>query len=245
MHSHEIETPGVYRLSSSAVRRLLLRQSAWTPDSLLYTLVLGFGIGLLGRAPFLPMLIVLAVFSILHLRAFRSLPQLKEQWRDFEVILEPDRIFAWRRGAVECTIGQSEIRKVVEQPIHGLWIHSRDRHKHIWAPSLLTGYSLLRATLSEWTPIERKGSWQLWNYLGMPTGVAIFAATLLVRSRYVFFPLLAFLGFYLLRLARISIKSWTRSNWPSGAMKDPIWIPAIPFMMLALLAVKLVWILYR
>lgn len=216
-----------------------------TPDSLLYTLLLGFGIGLLGQAPFLPLVIVLAVLSILHLRSFRNLSRCKDEWRDFEVILEPERIFAWRRGAVECTIGQSEIRKVVERPIHGLWIHSHDSRKRIWAPSLLTGYKLLRATLAEWTPIERKGSWQLWNYLGMPTGVAIFAATLLVRSRYVFFPLLVFLGFYLLRLARISIKSWTRRGWPAGAMKDPIWIPAIPFVMLALLVVKSIWILYK
>ena len=237
----------MYRLSSSAVRRLLLRQSMMTPDSLLYTLLLGFGIGLLGQAPFLPLVIVLAVLSILHIRSFRNLPQWKDEWRDFEVILEPDRVFAWRHGAVECTIGLSEIRKVVEQPIHGLRIHSHDRHKQIWAPSLLTGYKLLRATLAEWTPIERRGSWQLWNYLGLPTGVAIFATTLLVRSRYVFFPLLVFVGFYLLRLARISIKSWSRRSWPAAvaAIEDPLWIPAIPFVMLALLAVKSVWILYK
>jgi hypothetical protein len=36
----------------------------------------------------------------------------------------------------------------------------------------------------------------------MPTGVAIFASTLLVRSLG-FLPLLVFLGFYLLRLADI------------------------------------------
>jgi hypothetical protein len=243
MQSHQPETPGVYRLSDSGVRRLLVRQSAMTPDSLAYTLVLGFGIGLLGQAPFWPLFIVYAIFTLLHFRAIMNFSQMKDQWRDFEIILEPDRIFSWRRGAVECTISYSEIRKIVEQPIHGLLVCAQDRHKQIQVPSLVIGYPQLRATLEEWAPIVRKGSWQLWVYLGMPACVAIYASTLLVRSRYVFYPLLAFVGFFLLRLAGISIKSWKRRHWPSGIIKDPIWIPAIPFVMLAALVVKLVWML--
>jgi|GEM_PF-5368715 len=77
----------------------------------------------------------------------------------------------------------------------------------------------------------------------MPATVAIYASALLVRSRYVFFPLLVFCGFYVLRFARISIKSWSRKNLPPGVVEDPIWIPAIPFALLALLVLKLVWIL--
>jgi len=243
MPSHQSETPGVYRLSNYGVRRLMMRESQLTPDSLLYTIVLGFGIGLLGRAPFWPLVIINAFFTIVHLRAFMNYPQRKAAWRDFEIIIEPDRIFEWRRGAVECTIGQSEVRKIVEIPIHGLLVHAQDRHKHILVPSLLIGYKQLRELLEDWKPIERRGSWQLWNFLGMPTGIAVFALTLLVRSRYVFFPLAAILGFYLLRLARISIKSWTRARWRQEVIEDPVWIPAIPFVMLLALAAKTTWML--
>jgi len=244
MPSHQPETPGVYRLSDSGVRRLLMRESQLTPDSLLYTIVLGFGLGLLGRAPLWPLVIVYSLFSIVHLRSFVSLPQRKDAWRDFEIIIEPDRLFEWRRGAVECTICQAEVRKIVEMPIHGLFVYSQDHHKQIRVPSLVIGYKQLRELLADWKPIERKGAWQLWNFLGIPTGVALFASALLVRSRYVFYPLAAILGFYLLRLARISIKSWTRSRWRSEAIEDPVWIPAIPFVMLLALAVKTIWMVW-
>ena len=118
MPSRQPETPGVYRLSNFGIRLLMMRESHLTPDSLLATMVLGFGIGVLGRAPFWPLVIVYLFFTIIHLRTFRSYSQRKDAWRDFEIIIEPERIFAWRRGAVECTIGQSEVRKIVEMPIH-------------------------------------------------------------------------------------------------------------------------------
>jgi hypothetical protein len=244
MHPHQLETPGVYRLSDLGVRRLMTQESHLTPDSLLYTLVLGFGIGLLGRAPFWPLAIVFAILTILHLRSFTDFPQRKEEWRDFEIIIEPDRIFSWRHGAVECTIAQAEVRKIVERPNHGLCVYGHDRHKQIKAPSLLIGYKQLRDLLTDWMPIEKRGTWQLWNFLGLPTGVAIFATTMLVRSRYVFFPLAAIVGFYLLRLARISSKSWMRRDWRSGVLRDPVWIPAIPFVMLVALVAKIIWMLW-
>ncbi len=244
MPSHQPETPGVYRLSNFGVRLLLMRQSQLTPDSLLCTIVLGFGIGVLGRALFWPLVIVYAFFTILHLRSFMNYPQRKDAWRDFEIIIEPERIFAWRRGAVECTIGQSEVRKIVEMPIHGLFVHSHERHKHIQVPSLLIGYKQLRELLADWKPIERRGAWQLWNFLGMPMGVALLATALLIRSRYVFFPLAAILGFYLLRLAHISIKSWKGPKWRNEVKEDPAWILAIPFVLLFALIAKTFWMLW-
>src|SRR3954465_13255284 len=102
----------------------MIRESQLTPDSLLCTILLGFGIGLLGRAPFWPLVIVYVLFTIVHLKSFVSFPQRMENWHDFEIIIEPDRIFSWRRGAVECTIGQAEVRKIVEHPNHGLWIQA-------------------------------------------------------------------------------------------------------------------------
>ena len=244
MPSRQPETPGVYRLSNFGIRLLMMRESHLTPDSLLATMVLGFGIGVLGRAPFWPLVIVYLFFTIIHLRTFRSYSQRKDAWRDFEIIIEPERIFAWRRGAVECTIGQSEVRKIVEMPIHGLRVYSHDRHKQVEVPSLLIGYNQLRELLADWQPIERRGKWQLWNFLGLPTGVALFASTLLVRSRYVFFPLAAIVGFYLLRLAHISIKSWTRTKWRHEVKEEPVWIPAIPFVLLFALIAKTIWMVW-
>jgi hypothetical protein len=88
-------------------------------------------------------------------------------------------------------------------------------------------------------------------YLGWPAAAATYASALLVRSPYVFFPLLAFAGFYLLRLARISIKVWKREGWnwrrkidPSGFVKDPFWVTGIPFMLLGLLVLKSLWMLF-
>jgi hypothetical protein len=87
-------------------------------------------------------------------------------------------------------------------------------------------------------------------YIGWPAAVAMFLSALLVRSSYVFFPLLAFTGFYLLRLARTSIKTWKKDGWnwrgkiEGGRIKDRFWIPAIPFMMLGLLLMKSLWMVF-
>jgi hypothetical protein len=87
-------------------------------------------------------------------------------------------------------------------------------------------------------------------YIGWPAAVAMFLSALLVRARYVFFPLLAFTGFYLLRLARLSIKSWKKDGWSwrekieAGRIKEPFWIPAIPFVMLGLLVMKSLWMVF-
>jgi hypothetical protein len=236
---------GVYRLSEAAVRRILLQQGCWTPDSLIYSLAFGLGLGLLGQAPLWPMVVTYALLSLLHLKSFRHLPRLKDGWRDFEVIVETDRVLERRNGSVECEVSRSEITKILELPIHGLWIHTSDSHKRIWAPSQLTGYKELRSTLTRWTTVQRQGPRQLWIYFGLPAALAIFASALLVRSRYVFFPLLAFAGFYLLRFAKTSIKTWTRPVDARRGIEDPFWVTAIPFVLLALLVLKLAWILFE
>jgi len=63
--------------------------------------------------------------------------------------------------------------------------------------------------------------------------------------------LFAFTGFYLLRLARLSIKELKRDGWnwrrkidAAGRIKDPLWILAIPFVMLALLVMKSLWMVF-
>jgi len=248
VHNHQPGSnrdAGIYRLSDAGVQRLLLQEGCWTPDSLLYSLILGLGIGVLGRAPFWPLVLIYTLFILFHLKLFRHFPQQKAGWSGYEVVVESDRVLARKRDAVECTVNRSEITKIIEHPIHGLWIYTQDRSKIIRAPKMLTGYQKMRTMLTDWVAIERRGPRQLWIYFGMPASLAFLASTLLVRSRYVFFPLLAIAGFYLLRFARISIKTWMGSYGPSpsGTVKDPNGVLALPFMLLALLTVKLVWIL--
>ena len=233
-----------YRLSDAGVRRILLRHGAWTPESLGYTLVLGLGIGILGQAPLWPLIVVYIIFTVLHLKAFRNFPRLKDTWRGFEVILETDRVVVRRRDSIEDTVSRPEVTRILEMPGHGLWIHTVDARKRISIPSQVTGYEELKSSLAGWATIELKRSAPLWIHFGLPAAAAIYISALLVRSPYVFFPALAFAGYYLVRFARISIKGWLRKeDHRPGVLKDPFWIPAMPFMMLALLLLKLVWII--
>jgi hypothetical protein len=223
-----------YRLSDMAIRQILLRQGCWTPDSLVYTLIFGLGIGLLGHAPLWPLIGINALFILFHLKLLRHVPIWKQNWQDFEVIVESDRVLVRRHGSVESTASRSEIRKISEFRGNCLWIHTAGRGFSL--PYLVSGYQELRATLATWTTIEYKTSLPLWMYIGWPAAVAMFASTLLVRSSYAFFPLLVFTGFYLLRLALLSIKIWKRDGWN--------WIPALPFMMLAMLLMKSLWMVF-
>lgn len=185
-----------------------------------------------------------------HLKALRHGHLWKQSWQDFEVQVETDRLLVLRHGAVEFTSTKSEIRKISEIRGNCLWIHAAGRGFPL--PSQLSGYQKLKTTLATWTTIERTSSLPLWMYIGWPAAAAMFASALLVRSPYVFLPLLAFTGFYLLRLARSSIKSWKTDGWNwrrhgkivSGRIQDPFWIPAIPFMMLGMLAVKSIWMVF-
>jgi hypothetical protein len=237
-----------YRLTDSAIRQMLLRQGCWTPDSLLCTMVFGLGIGVLGQAPLWPLIGINAVIALLHLKLFRHLQQLKDNWQDFEVIVETDRVLVRRHDSIESSANRSEIERISEFRGNCLWVHTAGRGFSL--PSLLSGYAELRATLATWTTIEYKGSLSLWMYIGWPAAVAMFISALLVNSRYVFFPLLIFIGFYTLRLAWLSIKTWKKDGWnwrrkiDAGRIKDPFWIPAIPLMMLALLVVKSLWIVF-
>jgi len=237
-----------YRLTDSAIQRMLLRQGCWTADSLFYSLIFGLGIGLLGRAPLWPLIGINALFTLFHLKALRHARHWKQNWQDFEVQVEADRLFVLRHGAVESTATRSEIRKISEIRGNGLWIHTAARGFSL--PSQLSGYEKLKTTLATWTAIERTSSLPLWMYIGWPAAAAVFASALLVRSPYVFLPLLAFTGFYLLRLARVSIKTWKTDGWNwhgkivSGRIQDPFWIPAIPFVMLGMLVVKSIWLVF-
>ena len=235
-----------YRLTDRAIQQMLLRQGCWTADSLFYSLIFGLGIGLLGQAPFWPLIGINALFIFFHLKALRHARRWKQNWQDFEVQVETDRLLVLRHHAVESTATKSEIRTISEIRGNCLWIHSSGRGFPL--PSQLSGYEKLKTTLATWATIERTSSLPLWMYIGWPAAAAMFASALLVRSPYVFLPLLAFCGFYLLRLARLSIKSWKRDGWSwqanivSGRIQDPFWIPAIPFMMLGMLVVKSIWI---
>jgi len=150
-----------------------------------------------------------------------------------------------RHGAVEWTATKSEIRKISEIGGNCLWMHTAGRGFPL--PSQLSSYEKLKTTLSTWTTIERTNSLPLWMYIGWPAAAAMFASALLVRSPLVFVPLLVFTGFYLLRLARLSIKTWKTDGWnwrgriESGRIHEPFWIPAIPFAMLGLLVAKSIW----
>ena len=81
-----------YRLTEGAIRRILLRQGCWTADSLACSLIFGFGIGLLGHAPLLPLVGVNALFVLFHLKLLRHVPRWKENWQNFEVVLETDNV---------------------------------------------------------------------------------------------------------------------------------------------------------
>lgn len=234
-----------YRLTDSGIRKKLLREGCWTPDSLICTLIFGLGIGLLGRAPLWPLMGINAVFALLHLKLLRHLPRSKENWQDFEVTVELDRVLVRRHGSVEWSASRSEIKRICEFRGNCLRIQAGSRWG-VSLPSVLSGYEQLRATLATWSPIEHSRSLPLWMYIGWPAAMALFISTLLVRSRYVFFPLLVFTGFYLLRLARSSINYWRTDGWSwrqkieGGRIKDPFWIPAIPFAMIGLLVMKAV-----
>ncbi len=234
-----------YRLTDSAIQQRLLRQGCWTADSLFYSLIFGLGIGLLGQAPLWPLIGINALFVVFHLKALRHPRRWKENWLDFEVQVEADRLLVLRNHAVESTATKSEIRKISEIRGNGLWIHTAARGFVI--PSQLSGYEKLKTTLATWATIEKTSSLPLWMYIGWPAAAAMFASALLVRSPYVFLPLLAITGFYLFRLARLSIKGWKKDGWSwrggiiSVRIQDPFWIPAIPFMMLGMLVVKSIW----
>jgi hypothetical protein len=234
-----------YRLTDRGIRQKLLREGAWTPDSLLCTMIFGLGIGLLGHAPLWPLMAINSAFVLLHLKSLRHLPRLKGNWQDFEVTVETDRVVVRRHGLLESSASRSEIKKISEFRGNCLWIHTAPHGFSL--PSVVSGYKQLRATLATWTIIERKRSLPLWMYIGWPAAVAMFITALLVRSPYVFFPLLIFTGFYLLRLAQSSIRQWQTDGWKwlrtieAGRIKDPFWIPAIPFIMLLLLVMKSLW----
>jgi hypothetical protein len=237
-----------YRLTDSAIQQMLLRQGGWTAKSLFYSLIFGLGIGLLGQAPRWPLIGINSLFILFHLKALRHARHWKQNWQDFEVQVETDRLLVLRHGAVESMATKSEIRKISEIRGKCLWIHIAGRG--FWLPSQLSGYEKLKTTLATWTTIERTSSLPLWQYIGLPAAAAMFASALLVRSPYVFLALLAFTGFYLLRLARSSIKSWKTDgfNWHgkivSGRIQESFWIPAIPFMMLGMLVVKSIWMVF-
>ena len=231
-----------YRLTDRAIQQMLLRQGCWTAESLCYSLIFGLGIGLLGQAPLWPLIGINGILVLLHLKALRHARQWTENWRDFEVQVKTDRVLVLRHGAVESTATKFEIRRISEVRGNGLWIHAGSRGFSL--PSQLSGYEKLKSTLSTWSTIERTSSLPLWMYIGWPAAAAMFASALLVRSPYVFLVLLAFTGFYLLRLARLSIKTWKTDGWnwrgkiASGRIHDPFWIPAIPLAMLGTLVVK-------
>src|SRR5437016_6282261 len=93
-----------------------------------------------------------------HIKSFRHLRQLKDRWRGFEIAVENDSVLVRRRGSLESMANRSEITKLLEMPGRGLWIHTSDRRKRIWAPSSLSGYEELKARLAMWATIERRGS---------------------------------------------------------------------------------------
>src|SRR5262245_27314092 len=113
-----------YRLTDSAIQQMLLRQGCWTADSLFYSLIFGLGIGLLGQAPLWPLIGINAVFILFHLKALRHVRRWKQNWQDFEVQVETDRLLVLRHGAVESTAKKSEIRKISEIRGNCLWIHT-------------------------------------------------------------------------------------------------------------------------
>ena len=87
-----------YRLTDSVIQRMLLRQGCWTADSLFYSLIFGLGIGLLGRAPLWPLIGINALFILFHLKALLHARRWKQNWQDFEVQVEADRLFVLRHG---------------------------------------------------------------------------------------------------------------------------------------------------
>src|SRR5688500_18725358 len=121
--------PGVYRLSEAGVRQVLVRQGHLTPDSVLYSLVLGLGLGSLGDAPLWPLVFVGTLFVLLLLKSFQNAARMNAGLRSFEVIVESDRVLVRRQrreGLVQSIITRSEIARLIETPGRGLAIVTKD-----------------------------------------------------------------------------------------------------------------------
>ena len=237
-----------YRLTDSVIQRMLLRQGCWTADSLFYSLIFGLGIGLLGRAPLWPLIGINALFTLFHLKALRHARHWKQNWQDFEVQVEADRLFVLRHGAVESTATRSEIRKISEIRGNGLWIHTAARGFSL--PSQLSGYEKLKTTLATWTTIERTSSLPLWMYIGCASCRSGFRICI-IGSLALCLPAVARIyGILSVAIGACVDQNLEdgRMNWHgkivSGRIQDPFWIPAIPFVMLGMLVVKSIWLVF-
>jgi hypothetical protein len=247
----------VYPLSDAALRWTLLRSGHVTPASCLFTVICVLAVGIPGRAPLWPLSVVATVLTLLNFKALRHFSRTLESRRGLEVILEDDRIVLRRNGSVESTIDRAEVLMIFEVPGNCLWIQTEKVQKFISIPTLVTGYEELKSRLATWTAIEHRRGIPGWMYLGWHPAFAVYVSILLVRSPYVFFPLMAVGTFYLLKLVRLSITGWMKDgwNWTSQTktieirgqkvtvFTDSFWIPAIPVVMLGVLVLKAFWVL--
>jgi hypothetical protein len=233
----------IYSLSPAGIRQLSVREGAISPTALLYALTLVVSCGLAGNAPLWALVLSCSLLALLLPKSIRNVRRMEETWRNFQVILDESGVTVRRGESIESIVSKEDIRKVTEWRGRGLNIKTSRDPWGVRIPSLIGGYKELKNRLAMWAPIDRGGSAQLWMYCGIPAGLAIYASALMVRSRYVFFPLFMVSGFYLLRFARISIKTWTRPSRPHE-IQDPLWIVGFPFPLLGLLVIKSVWMLF-
>jgi hypothetical protein len=244
-------------LSDAALRRTLLRSGHVTPASFLFTVICVLAVGILGRAPLWPLAVVATVLTLLNFKALHHFREALERRRGLEVFLEDDRVMLRRKGSLESTIARAEVIRILEVPGNCVWIQTENVQKFMSIPTLVTGYPELKSRLASWTAIQQQRGIPGWMYLGLYPAVAVYVSILLVRSPYVFLPLMAVGTFYLLPLVWLSIESWVRDGWnwttriktievrgqEVAVFTDPFWVPAIPVVMLGALVWRAFWIL--
>lgn len=250
------QVQSVYALSDAALQRTLLRSGHVTPASFLFSILCVLAVGVLGGAPLWLLAVAATVLTLLNFKALRHFGDTLERRRGLEVLLEDDIVLLRRKGEQETAIVRAEVTRILEVPGNCLWIQTEKAQKFISIPTLITGYQELKSTLATWTTIEQQRGMPGWMYVGWYTSFAVYVSILLVRSPYVFLPLMAVGTFYLLPLVWQSIKGWIKDgwNWTTKTKTievrgqevivfvDPFWVPAIPVVMLGALVFKAFWI---
>ena len=230
--------PGVYRFTSNGARRFQRRSQHQSPRSMVCFLILGYSLGVLGDAPILPLTGIFVVLGYITSNALRASHERQDRWKNFEVILDGDRLLVTDDSGQQ-TFTRSEITRLQENPIL-LLIRTADERRRLLVPTLLTGYPELRASLSAWKPIEqapypRGLFFSVSRWLGVFGFAVLFSTALLVRSPYVFLPLSVIVGIFLIRSNRAVLKR--RPQIP-GQLRDPFFLKLLFPSLLALLLIK-------
>jgi hypothetical protein len=215
-NSTEPDLPG-YRLSEAAVASMSKRTVVTPTLSFCVFLVLGLAAGWLGNSHRLLLLAAYIPLTILGMMRFSAIGRFKKRWRNYELIMETDRVLQRLHGQ-DLTVLRSEVGRIIESP-QGLRVVGGlvPRVRAIVVPADLSGYQQVRELLSQWMPITQQP--ELWLSDPRPLLgciLALLPATLMVRSLAWFLTLtLGYYGLVVLGIMTLLARP-LNSSWKPG-----------------------------